>query len=251
MEMHVEQRGNKDAETIVFIHGGGVGGWMWEEQLKAFADYDCLVPDLPEHGESAAISPLTLEDCAERIAQLIRDRASGGKAILIGHSLGGKVIVQLLSQYPELVKKAVVASALFRPMLSMNAFLNRPTYRMIVWMMKQGRLLDMQAKQFKFPNAAYEENFKKDTRAQTVATLEHIYDELNKHLTIPLGLYRARLPVLVVAGEKEPKAMRGSVDDLIGMLPDAKKHMIPGALHNYPWAKAEEFNNLVREFLET
>jgi pimeloyl-ACP methyl ester carboxylesterase len=251
MAMYVEERGNKNGRTIVFLHGGGVGGWMWEEQLKEFQDFHCLIPDLPEHGKSMEEGPITIEDCSLRIAELIQQRANDGHAIVIGHSIGAKVLVQLLSDHPELVEKAVVASALFRSMPSMNAFLNRPTYRLVVWMMKSGRLLDMQARQFKFPNSTYEENFKRDTRATTVLMLERIYDQLNKHLTVPIGLYRARMPVLVVAGDKEPRAMKDSVEDIAGMLPNASTKLLPGALHNYPWAKAQEFNQLLRVFIES
>ena len=251
MALYSEERGNKDGQTIVFIHGGGVGGWMWEEQLKEFKDYHCVVPDLPEHGKSAAEGPITIEDCAQRMAELIKQKANGGHAIVIGHSLGGKVAVQLLSTHPELVDKAVVASALFRPMFIMSAFLNKPTYKLTVWMMKSKMILDAQAKQFQFPDQAFIDNFKKDSKALTADVLGRIYDQLNKHLSLPIGLHRAKMPVLVVAGVKEPKAMKGSVDDIAGMLPNAQTKLLPGALHNYPWAKSKEFNALIREFLQS
>jgi pimeloyl-ACP methyl ester carboxylesterase len=39
--------------AIVFLHGGGIAGWMWREQVKSFkAEYHCLVPDLPGLGKN-------------------------------------------------------------------------------------------------------------------------------------------------------------------------------------------------------
>ncbi len=44
--------GDTSGPLIVFIHGGGVSGWMWKKQLEYFTNYHCLVPDLPGHGNS-------------------------------------------------------------------------------------------------------------------------------------------------------------------------------------------------------
>ena len=46
MPLYFEERGDKAATTIVFVHGGGTSGWMWGKQLEYFKDYHCLVPDL-------------------------------------------------------------------------------------------------------------------------------------------------------------------------------------------------------------
>ena len=46
MKLYIKETGQDNQETIIFLHGGGLAGWMWEEQVKAFNDYHCLVPDL-------------------------------------------------------------------------------------------------------------------------------------------------------------------------------------------------------------
>ena len=106
MSLYISESGPSDAPSLVFLHGGGVSGWMWQPQVQAFADYHCLVPDLPEHGRSLAEKLLTIEDSATRVAQLYRERAHRGKAHVVGISLGAQVIVALLSQAPELVECA-------------------------------------------------------------------------------------------------------------------------------------------------
>lgn len=51
--LHYQEYGNKSAPTMmVFLHGAGVSGWMWDKQVDYFTDYHCVVPDLPEHGLS-------------------------------------------------------------------------------------------------------------------------------------------------------------------------------------------------------
>jgi pimeloyl-ACP methyl ester carboxylesterase len=81
----VREGGPDNAPTICFLHGGGVGGWMWRPQVEALQDtYHCLIPDLPEHGLSAAVQPFTIADAARRIAELIRERGHRGRAHVIG-----------------------------------------------------------------------------------------------------------------------------------------------------------------------
>ena len=50
--MHYKEYGDKNASLMLFLHGGGVSGWMWDKQIQYFTHYHCIVPDLPEQGLS-------------------------------------------------------------------------------------------------------------------------------------------------------------------------------------------------------
>ncbi|PID21356.1 hypothetical protein CSV61_08975 [Sporosarcina sp. P3] len=52
MTINFNLYGDRKQPLLVFLHGGGVSSWMWNEQVKYFKDYKCLVPDLPGHGKS-------------------------------------------------------------------------------------------------------------------------------------------------------------------------------------------------------
>lgn len=106
MNLYVKETGKTNLETIVFIHADGMAGWIWDEQLKAFEDYHCLVPDLPEHGRSCDVRPFTVECAANMIIDIIRNKTHNGKAHLVGMSLGAQVIVKILSTAPEVVDHA-------------------------------------------------------------------------------------------------------------------------------------------------
>ena len=67
---------------------------MWQEQIAELRGaYHCLAPDLPEHGGSMAVTPFSIAGCAQQIADLIQERAQGGKAHVVGLSLGAQVAV--------------------------------------------------------------------------------------------------------------------------------------------------------------
>jgi pimeloyl-ACP methyl ester carboxylesterase len=112
----LREYGPVTAPSICFLHAGGVSGWMWQPQVEAMqAAYHCLIPDLPEHGLSAAVGPFTIADSARRIADLIRERAHRGCAAVVGLSEGAQITVQLLSVASDVVQRAIVSSAAVRP----------------------------------------------------------------------------------------------------------------------------------------
>src|SRR5260221_10792085 len=85
MPLHVAEFGPPAAPSLVFLHGGGVGGWSWRPQIEAFqSDYHLLVPDLPEHGQSLDVAPFTTTDPAARMAELIHQRAHVGPPHIAG-----------------------------------------------------------------------------------------------------------------------------------------------------------------------
>src|SRR5512146_331055 len=93
--------GSENGKTIVFLHGGGVAGWMWDPVVARLQDFHCLVPDLPEHGQSMALRPFSMELAANQAAELARDRAHDQKAVVVGLSEGAQVAVQMLATAPE------------------------------------------------------------------------------------------------------------------------------------------------------
>ena len=108
--------GPASAPTIVFLHGGGGGGWMWQPQLDGLPDYHCLVPDLPEHGKSMAVKPLTIQGAADthrRVDPYSSSRRAG--AYRRAFTRARRSEWRCLSLAPELVDHAVISSALVRP----------------------------------------------------------------------------------------------------------------------------------------
>jgi len=102
------------AHRLFFLHGGGVSGWMWEKQVQHFApNYHCLVPDLPEQGQSSRDTLFSIAKSAEQVSELIDEKACGKQVIVVGFSLGAQVAVQLLSI--KLVDYSIINSALVRP----------------------------------------------------------------------------------------------------------------------------------------
>jgi pimeloyl-ACP methyl ester carboxylesterase len=108
--------------TIVFLHGTRLTGAEWAVQVADLSDeFACLTPDLPGHG-SAEDVPFTVEGAAERVADLIAREAAGGRAILVGLSLGGYVAMAVAARWPERVAGLAISGATAEPLPPRSLF---------------------------------------------------------------------------------------------------------------------------------
>ena len=104
-----------DRPTIVFLHGTRLTGSEWASQVEALGDeFHCLAPDLPGHGRAADVR-FTIDGAAERVAELIEREAHGGRAILVGLSLGGYVAMVVAGRWPERISGLAVSGATAEP----------------------------------------------------------------------------------------------------------------------------------------
>src|ERR1700694_4302383 len=114
MPLYVHQAGRAGRASIVFLHGLGLSGAMWQPQFQRLPDYQCLAPDLPEHGKSANLGPFTLKEASKQVADLIRKYTPNGRAHVVGLSMGGAVAVRMLLDVPEVIDHVMVSGAAIR-----------------------------------------------------------------------------------------------------------------------------------------
>lgn len=105
------------APPLVFVHGFGCSLTDWQAQVAHFsARHTTVAVDLPGHGAT----PATAEQCGiERygmgLAALLRARALP-PAVLVGHSMGCRVVLDAAVRAPEHVAGIVlVDGSLFAP----------------------------------------------------------------------------------------------------------------------------------------
>jgi pimeloyl-ACP methyl ester carboxylesterase len=79
-------------------------------------EFHLLVPDLPKHGKSKEVGSIAVEQNSKLIADIIRDKAHGGKAVVVGLSYGGMIVIKLLSEFPHLIIRAIVSGTPIGPL---------------------------------------------------------------------------------------------------------------------------------------
>ena len=92
---------------VVFVHGLFGQGKNWTTIAKGLTDrYRVALIDLPNHGHSPWTDRVDYLDMAELLATELEHL--GEPVTLVGHSMGGKVAMQLALRRPELLRALVV-----------------------------------------------------------------------------------------------------------------------------------------------
>ena len=105
--------GNKEKDTVVYLHGWGQNIEMMKPVADPFSDdFNIVIIDLPGFGLSSEPTYVwTLYDYVECIKTLL-DSLNIEEPILVGHSFGGKISLLYASMYP--VKKLVLFASPFK-----------------------------------------------------------------------------------------------------------------------------------------
>lgn len=101
-----------DGPPLILVHGLGGAAANWTELAPLLVpNHRLLVPDLPGHGGSEALPAVSgLEPFADRVAALAA-REGMLPAPVVGHSLGGAVVLRLALRHPDDVSAVVLAAA--------------------------------------------------------------------------------------------------------------------------------------------
>jgi pimeloyl-ACP methyl ester carboxylesterase len=89
--------------TLVFLHGYLESPAIWSAFIgNHFADYQVLTPALPGYDPANVATDYNLEAAAAALRATLAT-AGVGRAVLVGHSMGGYVALAFTEQYPGLV----------------------------------------------------------------------------------------------------------------------------------------------------
>ena len=113
-EIHGTANGNNP--PLVLLHGGGSTiDTSFGKVLRSFAETRQVIAfEQQGHGHTADIDrPFSFEQSADDTAALLR-HLKIGNADFFGYSNGGNITLQIAIRHPGLVRKLVVASAMFK-----------------------------------------------------------------------------------------------------------------------------------------
>ncbi|MFF0148368.1 pimeloyl-ACP methyl ester carboxylesterase [Amycolatopsis sulphurea] len=110
--------GEKPELTLVGVHGFALSRRSWHFQRRDVASLRLprvrqVYYDHRSHGQSGKASPetSTIEQLAHDLDSVLRALVPEGPIVLMGHSMGGMVIMELAAQRPELFEERVCGVA--------------------------------------------------------------------------------------------------------------------------------------------
>jgi pimeloyl-ACP methyl ester carboxylesterase len=247
---HVGSRRTERSVELVFIHGAGDSGAVWQRQVDRFRESSpTLAVDLPGHGARLQEDGLrTVEQIAEDVVAQIRTQGFADP-VLIGHSMGGATALTIALKYPELARALVLAGSgarlRIRPELieearqrAEHACPGEVVVRVIP--LEDVTSGDAPADARDWLRQRFGRSTAQATYADFLATTE--FDVMSRLDEVPH-------PTLVVGGEEDrwtpPKFQQYFAEHL----PNVRLVMLAGAGH-YPFVEQEEaFNHQLEQFL--
>ncbi len=96
-------------EPLIILHGLMGSSDNWATHARGFAEhYHVFIPDQRNHGQSFHSDGFNYDVLVSDLEEFV-EQYTGAPVSLIGHSMGGKVVMQYTLQNPKNVKKLIVA----------------------------------------------------------------------------------------------------------------------------------------------
>lgn len=243
-------------EPAILIHGLFGQGTNLQAQAVALAeDYQVSMLDLPNHGRSLALDSTALAVMADELLNWL-DAHHLDKVALLGHSLGGKVAMELALTHPDRVSALVVADIapvtytgrrhdnIFAGIRAVAA--EQPASRREAGAVLARYIDDDGVIAFLLVSLTRGEQGHYNQWRFNWPVLEAGYSEL---LAAPAALGPYKGPVLFIKGAESDYLLAEHQSDVMRLFPRASIKVMAGCGH---WLHAEQprlFNNIVRRFL--
>ncbi|MGM0563231.1 MAG: alpha/beta fold hydrolase, partial [Pseudomonadota bacterium] len=108
MHLHSERFGSPDKPALILIHGLFGSGRLWRTLAQNLDEHFWVhTPDLRNHGQSPQGYSMALSTMADDLWEYLHQQDIE-QCYLLGHSLGGKVAMQMALAQPDRIDKLVV-----------------------------------------------------------------------------------------------------------------------------------------------
>lgn len=239
------QRTGDGDRTAVFVHGSGGTHAVWKAQLaRLSSEFEVVALDLSGHGDSEDVNtnpgPETLAAYADDV---IAVAGATDAEVLVGNSLGGAVVQQILLEREYEPDAAILVGSGSRLAV---------TEDLLVWLEsdfdRAVEFLHGPDMLFHDPDERYRTlSMKAMTEVGQAVTSRdfrscHTFDVRNR-------LGEIEVPVLAVTGEHDRLTPPWFHEFLAEELPNGRWETIPDAAHLSMLERPREFNGVLREFV--
>ena len=218
---------------VVLIHGGASSHRMYRTTIPILNanNYKVAAVDLPGHGDSADLGPFTFAKTTQLLAPAIASikQENAMDVLIVGVSLGGQVVLDLLQNDPSLVEGAIVSGASIHPP-------------------------DEQA-QFEVPKLPTDQVWLDIlTEDVKIVGIEHTAAIQNQSFAFTFDPRESLPPTLVVIGENDIPMARRDFEELAVLAKRGNDRsesiVLKNAWHNHPLDVPERFAALIEEWAQ-
>ena len=237
--------GRKDA--VILLHGGGLSWWNYREEAELLQDeFHVILPILDGHAGSDR--PFTsIEENASGIISFI-DEHLGGRALLIGGlSLGGQILLEMLSQRKDICACALVESAAVIPSRLTNALI-APAFGCSYGLIRKRSFARLQFQSLHMKPDLFEEYYRDTCRIQKQDMIAFL--KANTSYALKDAFRDTSAEVHVYAGARETREILNSAEAVCRMHPSCRLHRLDGLRHGeFSINHADRYADAVRQII--
>ena len=226
--MKYKEYGLKNKEIIILLHGGGLSWWNYIDEIGLLEDeFHIVIPILDGHSDSDT-NFISIENNASEIINFINENYNGKVKLIGGLSLGGQVLLEILSRNPNICEYAVIESALVIPMKFTYKMIE-PIFNLTYGLTKKSWFSKLQFKNLKIKNSLYDlyyEDTCKISKNNLIAFMKS-----NSSYELKDTLSRTRAKVLILVGSKERSIMKKSAVKIAELIPNSELEILQGYYH--------------------
>jgi len=247
--LHYAEYGKENPDVIILLHGGGLSWWNYrDEALKLMHDFHVVLPILDGHAQSDA-DFTTIEENAARIIEFIDCHFAGSVLFMGGLSLGGQILLEILSRRKNICQYALIESALVLPSKATYAMIS-PAIKSCYGLVRRRWFARLQFKSLRIRRELFEAYFQ-DTcgisRDNLIAFLQ-----ANALYSINPSLTDCTAKVSIFIGEKEKKSIRKSAEIIHEKIQGSSLHILAQRFHGeFSINHADEYANQVRKMIQS
>lgn len=236
-------------ETIVILHGWGLTGDRFAGLAREFSKlgYRVFSPDLPGFGqEKIPPRPFSLTDYAEFLFNFCK-KNQVFRAILVGHSFGGRIALKFNELYPEHVAALVLSGTpgftpVSREKLAVVIALAKifglvfkiPPFSFFEGPVRLWYYYVVGAKEFLRAEGTMRQTFKNIVREELVSSMRAV-----------------RCPTVLIWGRQDIIIPLAIAERMLGQIKNSKLKVVDGTDHGLPFRQPKKFVQVADEFLRT
>lgn len=245
--MKFREYGDGNQDTIMLLHGGGLSWWNYREEAEKLQSiYHVILPILDGHSDSDR-EFTCIEDNAQEIIDYITNNFNGKIHLIGGLSLGGQILLEILSRKKDICDYAIIESALAIPMKVTHEMI-RPVFSMSYGLISKKWFSQLQFNSLKIRKDLFVEYYRDTCKIDKEDMIAFM--EANSKYEIKDTLKDTEVKAVIVVGDKERPIMKKSANKIHQMISNSRMLILPNYYHgdfsiNHPEEYIEMINELV------
>ncbi len=245
--MRYKEYGSENKEALILLHGGGLSWWNYREAAEMLqGEYHIILPILDGHAGSDRPFTTIEENASEIIAFI--DQYFSGKVLLIGGlSLGGQILLEILSQRKDLCTFALVESAAVIPSKLTNMLI-APAFGSSYGLIRNRGFSKLQFKSLHIKEELFEDYYRDTCMIKKEDMIAFL--KANTAYSLKDSFGKSDAMIHVYAGEKENGRILRSARYIFGAHPFSSLHRVKGLRHGeFSINHADRYVNALRQIV--